>query len=359
MDTLDRMLAREFLSLLVLILIGLAVLFLGADFLMNLWHHQGRMPMTRILAMYAYRFPAALQMFFPVACLMATLVVLTTMSRHNEVLALYAGGISALRIATTLIMLVGVLSGASFVVFDAFVPMLNKRHLLISQGRPASDESALTELDRDSLWYRSGNLIYSARRFESGGPSLHGLDVYVMDSGFNLAERIHARQAFFRDRKWVLEDGFSIRYPGDFPIPGTFARLENVIFEEPKDFKTAHFHEETMKIRDLKRYIQHNRGTGLDITAQLVHFHERLALVLAPLVLILISLPYSLRPLRTYSMGKSVGFCFLLVFIYLVMFRFSVSLGKSGNVPPFLAAWTPNLIFLSIALLMVSRRHAA
>src|SRR5580658_10507489 len=101
MDLLDRYLLREFITYFTLVLTGLALLYLGIDFLSKFWDM--RMPTATVLTLYGYKIPAALNQFVPVACLMATLLVLTAMSRQNEVLALYSSGIGTYRLISTFV----------------------------------------------------------------------------------------------------------------------------------------------------------------------------------------------------------------------------------------------------------------
>ncbi len=358
MDTLDRFLLREFAQYFIIILVALACLFLGIDFLSNFWDMQTRLPMTKILAVYGYRMPAALQLFFPVACLMATLLVLTQMSRHNEILALYATGTGSLRIGSTLLAGVCVVSTIAFLLGDSVVPLANRRHVLISQGLDPNVEESTGLYQREGFWYRSEHLIFNVGRYDPANNFMEDLNVFKIGDGFSMTERIHAKSARFENGDWTLSEGHTIRYPADthFPVLDTFKTLRGVIKEQPRDFKTMKIHEETMQLRELRKYISRNQASGLDTAAQQVHYHERIAVVFSPLILLLIALPYGLKPLRTASMAKSVSFCFVVVLFYLVMFRLSLSIGKGGNIPPLLAAWTPNALFVLIATTFLLRR---
>ena len=96
-----------------------------------------------------------------------------------------------------------------------------------------------------------------------------------------------------------------------------------------------------MRLKDLRVYIRRNKAYGLDTTAQQVNYQERISLVFTPLVFVLLGIPFALQPLKSQSMPKSIAFCFLIVFIYLLMFRMSLSIGKSGIFPPIVAGWAP------------------
>ncbi len=355
MDTLDRFLVREFFSFFLIVAVGVAVLFLGVDFMSNLWRLG--MPTAKVVELYLYKVPATIQQFIPLACLMATLMVLTSMSRQNEVLALYMSGVSTLRIVSTFIATVATISTVSFLTFDSLVPSFNMKQLAIQKGLDPSQDLSLLN-PKAGIWYRSRQLIYNVGRFIPKTNTLEDVSVYRLSPTFRMLESIHAKRATFEDGDWTLQDGHVVNYPPQtgFPMPQTFALRRGVIPEKPSDFKTLEIHEETMRLKDLRRFIVRNTDFGLDTTAEQVHYHERVALVFAPLIFVLVGIPFALKPLKTYSMAKSVGFCFLLVFMYLLMFRMALSVGKGGHIPPVVAGWAANGVFLAIASILIFRR---
>jgi lipopolysaccharide export system permease protein len=354
-DILDRFLIREFFTYFILILIGLALLFLGIDFLSHFWNLQ--MPFSRIVQAYAYRVPQALQQFVPVACLMAMLLVLTTMSKQNEILALYACGIGTLRILSTFVAMVATIATISFLIFDSLVPTFKKKEILVLQGLDPSQEQLISNFSKSSFWTRSGNVIYNVGHFVSESNKLEDLQIYVLSPRFEMLERIQAKEAEYINNMWVLKNGFTLKFPEDthFPTPHPFKTRFAPISEKPSDFKTLKLEDQTMKLRELRNYIKRNSSYGLDTTDQQVHYHERVALIFAPLIFVLLGISFAVKPLRHQSMAKSVGFCFLVVFLYLLVFRMTLSMGKGGHLPPIIAAWSTNLIFLLGSLVLIMK----
>ncbi len=349
MDTLDKYLVRETVLFLFLILLGLAILFLGIDFLSNFW--RSTFPLSTMTRMYLYKMPAAIQQFVPVASLMASLLVLTAMSRQNEILALYASGIGTLRILSTFVAITATVSTASFLIFDPIVPVFTRKHILVSQGMdPASTEN-LSAFNRTNFWYRSGPLVYNVGRFVPETNTLQDVKVYLFTPSSYLLERIQAKEAQFDGNEWILKDGLIVTYPPDtsYPFSMEFKTKRKVIPEKPKDFKALEVRDDTMRLRDLRSYIGKNRQYGLDTTAQQVNYHERVALVFTPLVLVLLGFPFAVKPLKTHSTARSVAFCFGIVVIYLLISKLSLSVGKGGHIPPAAAAWAPNLLLLGLA----------
>ena len=183
------------------------------------------------------------------------------------------------------------------------------------------------------------------------------INVFVLNENFELIEKVRAERATYL-QDWNLHDGFVVKYPKEtsFPEVELFSAKTGLIPEKPSDYKTLRVQEETMRLKDLRKYIARNKSYGLDTTGQQVNYHERVALIFAPLVFVLLAVAFALKPLKTQSMAKSIAFCFLIVFIYLVMFRMTLSIGKGGHIPPLLAGWTPNILFISLASVLILRR---
>lgn len=353
MDTLDRYLAKEFFLYWVFSLMGLVTLYLGIDFVSKLGNYQ--MPVMRVVSIYLFRIPFTLQQFMPVACLLATLLVLSAMSKQNEVLALYSGGISAIRIASTLIALVATVSTLSFLLFDPLVPSFAKKEHLLKQGLDPNEEYTLFN-PQSEVWYRAGNRIYNFGLFEPKQNRIEDVAIFTLSDTKDLSEIVLATRGHF-DKQWLLEDTHTIVYPADhFPILTAEPTKQGMITQGPSDFKQLELQEGMMRLKELRRFIQRKGNYGLDTVEQKVKYHERVALIFAPLVFVLIGIPFAMHPLRSRSMAKSMGFCAMMVFFYLLTFRISLSVGKGGMLPPIMAAWLPNVTFLGISAVAIWRK---
>lgn len=349
MDTLDRFLMKEFFVYFIIIIFGMSLLFLGIDFLSNVWGM--KFSIGKVLELYFYKIPGAIQQFVPVACLMGTLLVLSTMSRQNEILALYSSGIGTLRIVSIFITVVSLISTVSFLMFDHIGPVFAKRHYLVSMGLNPSEEHLLS-INRTRNWYRNEKVIYNVGRFQSGTTELDDIHVFLLNQKFEMVQKINAKRAKFDGTDWILEEGHLVTYSedGTYPIATPFKEKRGIIPEKPSDFKSFRLLDETMRLKDLRNYISKNRSYGFDTTAQSVTYHERVALIFTPLIFVLLAIPFGIKPLRTHPLAKSVAFCFISVFLYLLFFRLILSVGKGGHIPPVVAGWAPNIVFLSASL---------
>lgn len=359
MDILDRYLFREFFAYFFVVLFGLAFLFVGIDLLTKF--SEINMPFQKVLQLYGYKLPEIIQRLFPVSCLMSALLLLSNLSRQNEILALYVSGIGIFRIGSSLIAIVAILSGTSFLLFDSLVPVFAKREKLLRRGLdPNQDYPAIGAGSR--FWYRSGRIIYNVSSFSAETNTLNDIHVFVMSPGFELLQMIRAKHAVYLNNDWELQEGITVTYPQNrFPVRSKFSTKKGLIPEKPSDFKTLQVEDEIMRLDELKRYIARNDSFGLDTTSQKINYHQRIAMVFTPLIFIILALSFVVKAHAIHSFSKSTGLCFLIVVTYLLLFQMTVSVGRSGLIPPIIAGWAPNAIFLIVATVLLLRRitHAS
>ncbi|HEX7416182.1 MAG TPA: LptF/LptG family permease, partial [Smithellaceae bacterium] len=63
----------------------------------------------------------------------------------------------------------------------------------------------------------------------------------------------------------------------------------------------------------------------------------------------------SLRSERSGGVMQSIGIGIFVGFSYFVVHAFSMTLGRSGILPPFLAAWAANIFFSAAATMLLYR----
>ena len=107
---------------------------------------------------------------------------------------------------------------------------------------------------------------------------------------------------------------------------------------------------ETMNISQLNEFLEQQRNKGSDsVNIIAVERATRIAYPLATFILTLIGVSLSSRKVRGGT-GLHIGIGTALCFSYILFNRFFEEFAKSGTMPPGLAVWTPNLIYLCIAI---------
>ncbi len=331
------------------------VLYLGGDTV-----RQGvkeDIPPAYALQFTLYQLPEVLVLLMAPSCLMATLLCLSGLARRNELTAMFASGVSLARISFVLLSLVFMLCCASFVITDRVVPPLAKARAQFYRTVIQKKPDLQTDIKQNKIWYRSRNLIYNLRSFDPQKNRISGISIYTFNDQFDLIQQIEASSADFKEGQWLLSNGLLTLFDEETGYPSTkhFETQAITLNEAPEDFQEIEKEVETLRLKNLWRYIQRNKDAGIDTHSFEVVFWSKISMALVPLIMALLGIPFATQHQRHSSLAKDISLCFLLVLIYWLIFSGALSMGKSGWIAPFWAAWLPNFLFFAFGVFMIVR----
>lgn len=356
MSILDRYIASEFWKAFIASLLAFLALYIGSDAAQQSIKED--IPPAYALQFSLYQIPEILVMLLPAACLMGTIISLSSIGRRNELIVMFASGISFARIAFVILCLVFIVCCGSFIITDRVIPPLTKAKARFYRTVIQKKPDFRTDIRRSKIWYRSTNIIYNLRAFDLTKNQIHGLSIYTFDNKFNLAQSIEAKRATYEGNNWILENGHVTIFTGNpvFPKNLKFAKKRITIPENPDDFREIEKKVETLRLKRLWRFIERNKEAGIDTHAYEVMFWSKISMALVPIVMAILGIPFTNVNPRNSSIARDVGICFFIIIIYWLIYSTALSLGKSGSMPPFLAAWLPNLLFFGLGIFLIIRR---
>ena len=82
----------------------------------------------------------------------------------------------------------------------------------------------------------------------------------------------------------------------------------------------------------------------MDVSALTVDLYRKLSFPLVSFIMALIGIPFSFKTGRKGAF-YGIGFCLAVGILYWLTFELFGKLGGINQLPPFVAAWFPNLIF--------------
>jgi lipopolysaccharide export system permease protein len=345
--TLHRYVVREYLKIFGLTLSSLILIYVVVLFLqkINLFIKH-RAPLHLIFGYFLYRVPeATFQWTLPYAVLLATLLTLGMLSRHSEITAMKAGGISLYRITLPLLFIALIISFLSFLGNEYLVPFSNQRvrYLLSVEVRKEKPSSFFKNY---KIWYRGDHHIFNIQLLDPQKKVLEGFTLYQLDDSFRCIKRIDARKARWVNGKWRLYDG-AMR---DFDERGSirmipFEEMEYSLPENWESFQTIDRQSEEMSYTELRTYIHKIQSAGYDATRYVVDFYSKYSYPLLNLIMVLIGVPFALKTGRSGGVALSIGLSVMVGFAYGVTFYVFISFGRSGILSPLLSSWTPTLLF--------------
>ena len=330
------------LSLSSLVLIYVIVLFFQK---LNLFIKY-QAPHLLIFKYLLYKIPeVTFQWSLPYSVLLGVLLTLSTLSRHSEITAFKAGGISLYRMTLPLFFIALIMSLFSFLGNEYLVPFTNQeiRYLLDVQVRKEQPSSFFKNY---RIWYRSDRRIFNIQLLDPEKKILKGFTMYQLNDNFKCVQRIDAQEARFVNGEWRFYQGALRDFDEEGSIRVTpFKEMEFPLGEKWEPFQKIRRDSDEMSYTELRNYIQKIQSSGYDATRYLVDLYAKLSTPLLNLIMVLIGVPFALKTSRSGGVALSIGISVFIAFVYGMVYYIFLSFGKSGVLPPLVAVWTPTLLF--------------
>jgi len=353
MQILARYIASAYFRNLVLANLGLTLLF----FFQSLITQINEFSLAQKVIMNLYDLPGMWVMVAPPAVLMATVLTLSSLSKTNELVACYSIGIGIRQIVSVIFPIVFVFSCISLVMQDRILPAFNGKKSVFYWREIKKRQDFFLDPKQEKIWYRSNRYIYHLRNFDPVKGRILGIGVYEFDDAFNLKGEMQAEEAIYSGDFWELRNGRKTVFDAStgFPVTESFSKRELRIKETPKDFKMIEREVDRLRIKDLLRFIQSNRASGIDSKGLEVKLQSRFSLSFIPMIMFLLAIPFAISRGREGRMGRDLTIAFAITFFYWLSYSIAISLGQNGALPPAVAAWSPSVIFGFLALYLLRR----
>jgi lipopolysaccharide export system permease protein len=343
MTILDRLVIRDFVRLFALFIMAAPVLFILGDVTENLDRYMNQGLSVRQVAMgYIYQLPLFVTWGLPVAALIATIFTVNNMTRHSEVAAAKAGGISFYRLFAALPVM-GVALTLLGLVLVELVPVGTRLRAEVMGERESSMLSRMDFVYRD----RDGR-TFGIRRLDVQNAQISGITMERPGREPEIPS-VHAWAPIARYEAgtgWTLYDGYLRLIAGpDVERAYRFSRLQPASFQEPPDRLLDQQKDPEMmgyaELGDLIRSLQRSGAEPLEL---MVDRAQKLAIPVAALVIILFGAPLANSAPRGGA-AFGVGVSLAVTIVYLMLFKVAGAAGATGALPPQIAAWLPNALF--------------
>lgn len=359
MTLLNRYVLSSFIRLLVLSLAAFVGIYLLIDFFEKVddfIEHKAAIPLYFFY--FLNKIPLIVSQVIPLAVLMGVFMTIGGLSRTSELTAMRAGGMSLLRITLPLLGIALLISLVVLGANESVVPASVQTSNHIMQVKVAGRKDQTRRLDR--LWLREKSAIVQIRQALPEQNALQDVTIFDLDTESRPLTRIDAPRANYRNNAWELEDAQVQHFDpatGEVQTVETQTRLVFALSKTPKDFRTTAERNEELGILALYTLAQRVRAEGYDPTRFLVDLHGRCATPFASFIMAFIGIPFALQRKRGGSLAIGIGLSIAIGISYHILQGMLLAFGYSNALPPFVAAWAPNLLFglLGVWMLMMVR----
>jgi lipopolysaccharide export system permease protein len=368
MRLLDRYLFRELLTPLAFCLGGFLIFWLSYDLFSELQDLEERKLHLFDVIEYAVALtPDFLVTILPVALLLALLYTLTHHARHNEITAMRAAGLSLWRLCVPYLM-VGL--AASLVLFwlnEWCVPRsATWADRILNRYVPKPDRA---RVQKPLLTFRNDRAhrtwVFSEFHLKT---ALMLRPQVNWDSPDGERYQLNAASAVRTNGVWTFYnvEEFMPRTNTDF-APRLMTNLLAMpeFDEKPRDIQSEIKINSYQSLRNTRRadiplrtiwgHLRlHPNLPRAESSWLLTKWHGRLAAPWTCLVVVFIAIPFGAASGRRNLFVGVAGSIFI-CFAYFIIQQVSLVLGSANQLPPWLAAWLPNIIFGATGLVLTAR----
>jgi lipopolysaccharide export system permease protein len=350
---LDRYVFSEFWRIFLTTTLGFPVLLVIIDSTDNLnTYLQRGLPKSQVALSYLYYLPDSMFMILPAAVLFATVFSIGSMTRHSEITAAKASGISFYRFIAP------IFAGALFAVglglaLGEIAPHTNKRRQeLLDTQKFASNT------DRFNFAYSSeGGRVYKIGGLHLASNKADGVEIERKGSGPDYPSYVATSTgAAYTPRGWMLGRGVMHIIVNDTDnITFSFDSLYDKQFiERPEQLTASARAPQEMDYAELGRFIHAMERSGTDVNRWRVERMLKIAIPITSLVILLFGAPLATSTQRGGT-AYGVGISLATTIVFLMLIQLTKAIGGKGIITPELAAWLPSILFGVIGLFLFTR----
>jgi lipopolysaccharide export system permease protein len=300
--------------------------------------------------------PETLYRILPLILMMAAVALFLGLARSSELVVVRAAGRSGLRFLLTPVLVALALGGLTVALFNPLVAATSKaydaRRAALSQGG-----GSVLSVSDTGLWLRQGaeggQTVIQAARANADGTELFGATFLSFDARGLPVRRIEAARARLTEGAWTLEDTKSWDLTAPNPelqaqqTPGPSALPSDLTPDRIRDsFGTP----SAIAFWDLRGYIADLERAGFAARAYRLWFQMELAQPLLLVAMVLVAAGFTMRHVRFGGTGRMVLYAMLSGFGIFFLRNFAQALGETGQIPIALAAWSPPVAAVMLAL---------
>jgi len=348
MKVLNRYFAHEVYNGTLLVFTALLVVFAFLDLVHQLESlGKGNYHLLYILAYVALQIPGRIYELFPIAALIGSLYALVQLSNYSEITVMRVSGVSAARIALSLLRAGLLFVILTFVVGEFIAPPSER---LASQLRIRALNSVVAQEFRSGLWVKDGASFVNVKEVLPDS-ALVGVRIYEFDPNNNLRTISFAREGkYLKENSWLLTDVEQTRFDASST---QVTRLPQAYWNSvlnPDMLSVLLVVPEQMSAWNLYFYVQHLRDNKQKTSRFEIALWNKLVYPFATLVMMLMALPFAFLQSRLGGVSGKVFGGVMLGLTFHLLNRVFANLGVLHDWSPAFSAGFPTLLFFVSAV---------
>lgn len=307
-------------------------------------------PLEAIIFDYYLNFiPYYTNLFSPLFVFIAVIFFTSKLAENSEIIAMFSTGMSFKRLMVPYMISAAIISAVTFMLGTEVIPKGSVTRLKFEElykKKKSADYARNIQLEVDT------GVVAYMERYENYNKTGYRFSLDKFED-HKLVSHLTARRITYDTasyHKWIIRDYMIREMRGMKEVITRGDRIDSIIKMEPQDFLITRGQQETMTSPQLRNYIQKQKQRGFaNIKEFEVEYHRRIAMSFAAFILTAIGLSLSSRKVKG-GMGLHLGIGLALSFSYILFQTISATFAINGNMPPAIAVWIPNILYLFIAI---------
>jgi lipopolysaccharide export system permease protein len=352
---LDRYVFGEWVKIFCSTALGLPLLLIIIDLTDHLPQYLSRnLPRADIALSYVYWMPQSMFMALPASVLFATVFAIGNFTRHSEITAANASGISFYRFIAP-IMLGALLATGLDLLIAEVVPITDARRQVLLQ-----DDKAQSGTQRGNFAFAAEyGRVYKAQGLDVTQGTLDHVQIERKGNGPDYPTVLISSRGGHWDatkQQWSLEAGEMHIINDSTPSAAwSFAKMQDRrMTERPIELMAKPRSPNEMGFRELSRFIRSLERSGGDANVLRVERMLKIAIPVTCLVIAMFGAPLATSTQRggtAYGIGVSLA----TTITFLMLIQLTKAVGGKALLPPDMAAWVPNILFGIVGIILLAR----
>lgn len=311
----------------------------------------------QVLHLTLLNLPAGLARILPLITILASVILFLNLARSSELVVSRAAGRSALRTLTAPVAVATLLGVLAVAALNPIVAATSKQYEVLA-NRFKPQVSAVLSLSLGALWLRQGGsdgqTVIRASESSLDGTELSGVTFLGFSPDGSPAYRIEADRAQLTEGAWQLTGAKEWRFDEGIANPERAAVLQDRMALQ-SDLTVDRIRDSfgtpsSIPIWDLPRFIRQLEASGFSARSHKVWFQMELSLPVLLAAMVMVGAGFTMRHARFGRAGLMVLLALMMGFAVFFIRNFAQILGDRGQIPVELAAWSPPVAAVLLAL---------
>ena len=360
MRILDKYILKEFIGPFLFGVSAFTAVFVGTGTLYriaNLINQYGASAWAAF-RVFVLAMPSIIVVTFPMSVLLGSLMAFGRLSSSSEMIVMRAGGQNFIRLAMPIFVAAFFISIGATAFNEYVVPKANNAYNTIINEEIKHNVAPTTQdhiIIKNTKGSDISSLMY-ARQYDANTKQLKDITVQEFEND-TLMRVEQADRADWNGQKWIMHEGMIYDVSANEQTTRSlkFQNQALPITQKPNKINASQKKPDELTIRELREQIKLLDQNSVNTNKMKVEMYNRFALPLASLVCAIVGAPLGMQKQRGSS---SIGFgiSVVVIFIYYSIMTLGNALGNGGKIPPYIAAFLPDIICGIAGVILVYRK---